>query len=53
MTKVNQENMKELYDTLLDIFRKKNHDYGNSFERSLDKHGLVAGIVRMEDKMNR
>lgn len=45
--------MKELYDTLWNIFCKKNHDYGNSFEQSLDKHGLVAGIVRMEDKMNR
>ena len=45
--------MKELYDTLWDIFRKKNHDYGDSFERSLDNHGLVAGVVRMEDKMNR
>ena len=53
MTKVNPENMKELYETLWDIFCKKNHDYGNSFERSLDMHGLVAGIVRMEDKMNR
>lgn len=53
MTKVNPENMKELYDTLWNIFCKKNHDYGNSFELSLDKHGLVAGIVRMEDKMNR
>ena len=53
MTKVNKENMKELYDTLLNTFCKKNHDYGNSFELSLDKHGLVAGVVRMEDKMNR
>ena len=53
MTKVTPENMKELYDTLWNIFCRKNHDYGNSFELSLDKHGLVAGIVRMEDKMNR
>ena len=45
--------MKELYDTLWNTFCKKNHDYGNSFELSLDKHGLVAGVVRMEDKMNR
>ncbi len=38
---------------MLNTFYKKNHDYGNSFELSLDKHGLVAGVVRMEDKMNR
>lgn len=53
MTKVNPENMKELYDELWNTFCEKNHDYGNSFERSLDKHGLVAGVIRMEDKMNR
>lgn len=35
------------------IYVKKNHDYGNSFDTSLDKHGLIASIVRMEDKMNR
>mgnify|MGYP000894568486 CR=1 FL=1 len=31
----------------------KNHDYGNSFEQSLDKFGLLAAVVRMGDKMNR
>ena len=45
--------MKKVYEELLNTFCKKNHDYGNSFELSLDKHGLVAGVVRMEDKMNR
>lgn len=34
-------------------YAAKNHDYGNSFEQSLDKFGLVASIVRMGDKMNR
>lgn len=38
---------------LLKTYIKKNHDYGNSFEQSLDKFGLVAGIVRIGDKMNR
>lgn len=45
--------MKKVYEELFNTFCKKNHDYGNSFELSLDKHGLVAGVVRMEDKMNR
>ena len=40
-------------DELHETYRKKNADYGNSFENSLDKHGLIAGIVRMDDKMNR
>ena len=38
---------------LNNIYGKKNADYGNSFENSLDKYGLIAGIVRMDDKMSR
>lgn len=38
---------------LTETYKKKNADYGNSFENSLDKHGLIAGIVRMDDKMSR
>ena len=51
--KINTNSMKKVYEELFNTFCKKNHDYGNSFELSLDKHGLVAGVVRMEDKMNR
>ena len=40
-------------DELYETYKKKNADYGNSFENSLDKHGLIAGIVRMDDKMSR
>ena len=38
---------------LTETYKKKNADYGNSFENSLDKHGMIAGIVRMDDKMSR
>ena len=38
---------------LTETYKKKNADYGNSFEKSLDKHGLIAGIIRMDDKMSR
>lgn len=51
--KVNPTNMKEAHNELLAIFEKKNADYGNSFEESLEKHGIIAAIVRMEDKMGR
>lgn len=51
--KVNPINMKEAHDELLSIFENKNADYGNSFEESLEKHGIIAAIVRMEDKMGR
>lgn len=34
-------------------YAAKNHDYGNSFGESLDEFGLIASIVRINDKMNR
>lgn len=51
--KITPKSMKGQYDHQLDTFKRKNHDYGNSFEKSLDTFGLVAGIVRMNDKFER
>ena len=34
-------------------YAAKNHDYGNSFEQSLDEEGLAASRIRMGDKWNR
>lgn len=53
MTKLTAQRMHDAHKELQDIFIKKNTDYGNSFEESLEKHGLIAAIVRMEDKMSR
>lgn len=50
---INNSNMSKAHEELLDIFKKKNSDYGNSFENSLQEHGIIAAIVRMEDKMSR
>lgn len=44
---------KEITKRMTDVFRKKNHDYGNSFELSLDEEGLAAARIRMGDKWNR
>lgn len=51
--KLTPNTMKGQYDHQLETFKRKNHDYGNSFEKSLDTFGLVAGIVRMSDKFER
>ena len=51
--KLTPQNMHDAHKELQEIFVKKNTDYGNSFEESLEKHGLIAAIVRMEDKMSR
>lgn len=51
--KINENTMREQYDGQYKTFCKKNSDYGASFEESLSKHGIVASIIRMGDKMNR
>ena len=48
-----KDNFTIITDKMHDTYMKKNHDYGNSFDLSLDKYGLIASIVRMEDKINR
>lgn len=49
----NLEQHKILLQQIHDTYVKKNHDYGDSFSRSFKKYGLVAAMVRMEDKWNR
>lgn len=51
--KLTPKSMEDQYKHQLETFKRKNHDYGNSFEKSLDAFGLVAGIVRMNDKFER
>lgn len=51
--KLTPKSMKGQYNHQYNVFCRKNHDYGNSFEKSLDTFGLVAGIVRMSDKFER
>lgn len=36
-----------------DTYERKNHDYGNSFSRSVEKYGLIAALTRISDKFNR
>lgn len=50
------ESVKQFIDItkkMAKTYAAKNHDYGNSFEESLDEFGLVASVVRLGDKMNR
>lgn len=49
----NVEQFMSITQNMAKIYAAKNHDYGNSFEESLDEFGLVASVVRMGDKMNR
>ena len=49
----NATQFKEIVKGMISTYVRKNHDYGNSFDKSLDKFGLVASVVRIGDKMNR
>ncbi len=41
--------MKQIHDEALELFIKKNADYGDAFA----KHGVVGVLVRIEDKLQR
>ena len=49
----NVEQFMDITNNMVKTYVAKNHDYGNSFDNSLNKFGLIASIVRMNDKMNR
>lgn len=46
-------NFRKYTDNLAVILENKNQDYGDSFSRSVDKFGIIAAVVRLEDKFNR
>ena len=51
--KVNSHDLSIFLNDMLKIFEEKNEKYGNSFEISVDKYGLIAALTRMSDKFNR
>lgn len=50
-TKSNSANA--LANQMTDLYARKNRDYGNSFDKSMDKFGLVVAAIRIGDKVNR
>jgi hypothetical protein len=44
---------KGVLEQMLRTYKEKDHDYGSSFDKTLDEFGLVAAVVRLEDKVNR
>ena len=49
----NIQQFMDITTNMTKAYAAKNHDYGNSFEQSCNKFGIIAAIVRMGDKMNR
>ena len=44
---------KDLCKELNETYKKKNHDYGDSFGETFNKLGIISAITRISDKYNR
>lgn len=45
--------MESILNEIKQLHNRKNADYGDSFDKTLDEFGLVASATRMSDKFNR
>jgi hypothetical protein len=53
LTNSNAEDIYSIFEQCLEIYKERNLKYGNSFDRSMDKYGEIAALVRLGDKFNR
>ena len=44
---------KKITKEMVDLYSRKNTDYGGSFDESLDEDGLLVAKIRLKDKLNR
>lgn len=44
---------RDIVENMNKVYKSKNEDYGDSFDKSLDKFGLLSSLIRLTDKMNR
>lgn len=47
------ECFREITHTMSDVYTRKNHDYGDSFQKMFKKHGMSYPIIHLEEKLNR
>lgn len=45
--------VKEIACDIAELLEKKNKDYGNSFDKTIDEYGMTAYFLRIEDKLSR
>jgi len=53
MSRINEAEVRKALGQMGQTFVVKNKNYGNSFEASLDKYGIIAALTRISDKFNR
>jgi hypothetical protein len=49
----NVREFKSITDTMFDTYKKKNADYGSSFDELYDEFGITSALIRLKDKYNR
>lgn len=49
----NVRQFRSIINKMLETYRAKNADYGDSFGKSIEKYGAIAGLTRISDKFNR
>ena len=49
----NIQHFQQIVKEMAETYAKKNKDYGNSFDKTLDKWGPNIALARLEDKLNR
>lgn len=49
----NVQTFRKIAEEMVKTYIAKNHDYGDSFSKSIGEWGPVAGLVRIQDKFNR
>lgn len=52
-TAIEVQDFEKVTSEMRELYKQKNHDYGNSFGRSFQKYGLISAITRMSDKWER
>ena len=52
-TEIYTDEFLRITNQMHDIYIKKNHDYGNSFDKSMDEFGMTSAVIRMNDKLER
>lgn len=47
------EEIRKIAQEIADLVERKNKDYGNSFDTTMDEYGITAYFLRIEDKISR
>ena len=47
------EEIQKIVQEIVDLVERKNKDYGNSFDKTINEYGMTAYLLRIEDKISR